>query len=51
MCNRTTAVLICEKKIVYNVKKMMKRVSVCVHVYVSVVSLSECSGVVSESSV
>ena len=28
MCNRTTAVLICGK-IVYNVKKMMKRVCVC----------------------
>ena len=33
MCNRTTAVLICEKKIVYNVKNM-KRVCVCVCVCV-----------------
>ena len=43
------AVRICEKKIIYNVNKMMMKRYVCARL--SVVSVTECSKVVSKSSV
>ena len=46
MCNFVSLLYVYVRKIVYNVKKMTKR---CM--YMCVVSVSECSRVVSESSV